>query len=64
VFREVGQDVPEFIDPIDGTGWAAAVTDYAAADSERRRAQLARLQSFRPPTWEEHFAAMDEVLTD
>lgn len=64
VFREVGQDVPEFLDPIDGTGWAQAVTDYAAADSARRVAQLERLQSFRPPTWEEHFAAMDQVLTD
>jgi hypothetical protein len=30
----------------------------------RRAAQLERLQSFRAPTWEEHFAAMDEILTD
>jgi hypothetical protein len=64
VFREVGQDIPEFLDPIDGRGWYEAVLDYAQPDSPRRAAQLQRLQRYRPPTWEEHFAAMDQLLTD
>jgi glycosyltransferase involved in cell wall biosynthesis len=62
-FREVGQDIPEFLDPIDGKGWSEAVADYARPDSERRAEQLRRLAHFKPPTWEAHFEAMDKVLT-
>ena len=46
--RETGGDVPEFLDPLDGPGWRAAILDYAAPQSPRRAAQLARLAALAP----------------
>lgn len=55
VFREVGGDVPEFIDPLDGLGWQRAIEEYALPHSPLRRAQLARLKAWSVPNWEDHF---------
>lgn len=44
VFREVGGHAPDYLDPLDGLGWLQAVRDYAAPDSPRRAAALARLR--------------------
>ncbi|MCL5778887.1 glycosyltransferase [Limibaculum sp. FT325] len=60
--REVGGDVPEWLDPLDGPGWMAAIGDYATDASPRRAAQMTRMAAWRPPTWEAHFAALEEVL--
>jgi glycosyltransferase involved in cell wall biosynthesis len=60
VFREVGLDVPEFFDPLDGLGWLQAIRDYSAADSPRRAAQITRLRDWRAPRWEPH---MDAVMS-
>jgi len=38
------------------------VLDYARADSPARRAQLARMPSWRAPDWDAHFGVVDEVL--
>ncbi|MGO9803058.1 MAG: glycosyltransferase family 4 protein [Steroidobacteraceae bacterium] len=62
VFREVGGEVPEYIDPLDGKRWAEVVTEFARPDSPLRAAQLERLSRFREPTWPEHFAIVDELL--
>ena len=56
-FREVGGDVPEYFDPVDGMGLLRAVKDYSAANSPRRDAQLARLQRWDAPCWDDHMAA-------
>jgi glycosyltransferase involved in cell wall biosynthesis len=61
-FREVGGEVPEYIDPLDGRCWAEVVMDYAKPNSVLRAAQLERLRGFREPTWPEHFAIIDELL--
>lgn len=53
--REVGGAVPDYLDPLDGPGWKAAVLDHAARGSAHA-AQLARLPSWHNPTWEEHMA--------
>jgi glycosyltransferase involved in cell wall biosynthesis len=60
--REVGGDVPEFIDPIDGLSWRGAILDYAANISPRRDAQLKRLESWKPTSWETHFGKVSDVL--
>jgi glycosyltransferase involved in cell wall biosynthesis len=60
--REVGGAVPDYLDPLDGTSWRNAVLDYARGDSLARRAQLARLASWKPSTWAEHFAIVDRLL--
>jgi glycosyltransferase involved in cell wall biosynthesis len=61
--REVGGAVPDYIDPLDGSSWRAAVLDYARADSVGRRAQLGRLASWKPPTWDRHFVEVDRLLS-
>ena len=53
--RETGGAVPEFLDPLDGPGWRRAILDYAAPESPRRAAQLARLAGWRPPRWDASF---------
>lgn len=62
--RELGGDVPEYLDPLDGAGWRRMILDYAAPDSRARAAQLARLRSWSPPSWEDHFAAVEGLLQD
>ena len=52
--REVGGVVPDYLDPLDGSGWRRAVRDYAAPHSARRRAQMARMPGWRCATWDEH----------
>ena len=52
--REVGRDVPDFLDPLDGLGWLAMVRDYASSRSAARIAQLMRMRGWRPLTWDEH----------
>ncbi|MBN8829224.1 MAG: glycosyltransferase family 4 protein, partial [Sphingomonadales bacterium] len=62
VFRELAGDIPEYLSPVDGLGWARAVEDYAAPQSARRAAQLDRMGGWRAPTWEAHFAGVDRWL--
>jgi glycosyltransferase involved in cell wall biosynthesis len=60
--REVGGNVPDYLDPLDGPAWRAGILDYARADSGARRAQLGRLGAWKPPAWSDHFAAVDRLL--
>ena len=62
--RDVGGAAPDYLDPIDGPGWLAAVRDYADPASPRRAAQVRRLAGWRPPTWEAHFARVGPLLRD
>jgi hypothetical protein len=54
--------VPEYLDPLDGAGWRRTILDYAEPDSRARAAQLARLRHWRPPSWDDHFAAVEGLL--
>jgi glycosyltransferase involved in cell wall biosynthesis len=62
--REVGGDAPEYLDPLDGLGWAALLEDYARPDSRLRAAQLQRLAAWRAPTWADHFQIVWRALAD
>ncbi len=62
--REVGGDVPDYLDPLDGAAWRDAVLDYARPDSPRRAAQMARLAKWTAPSWEQHFTRVDTLLDD
>jgi glycosyltransferase involved in cell wall biosynthesis len=55
--REVGGDVPDYIAPLDRTGWTQAVLDHAEASGPRRAAQLRRLAGWSPPCWRRHVAS-------
>lgn len=55
VFREVAGDIPDYRDPMDGSGWAAVIGDYAGENSVLRQQQIARLQGWQAPSWATHF---------
>jgi glycosyltransferase involved in cell wall biosynthesis len=60
--RENGGSIAEFFDPLDGSGWRAAVIDYSLPSSPRRKAQLSRLIGWEPPSWDDHFASVDALI--
>ena len=60
--REVGDGVPEFLDPLDGSGWRAAIEDYASPESPRRAAQIERLARWRPFTWDQHIDIVLDLI--
>jgi glycosyltransferase involved in cell wall biosynthesis len=62
VFREFAGDIPDYLDPLDGPAWFARILAYARPDSPERKAQLARIERFREPTWAEHFENVDRLL--
>jgi glycosyltransferase involved in cell wall biosynthesis len=62
VFREIAGDTPDFLDPLDGPGWLSLIEAYTRPNGKERAAQLARIEGFRPPTWEDHFSSVDHFL--
>ena len=56
--REVGGEAAEFLDPLDGLGWLAAIREYAAAGSVRRERQVQRIAQWAPPSWDKHLDAV------
>lgn len=61
-FKEIGGDIPTYLDPLDGTGWEAAILEYSQPDSGERAAQIARLRGFRTPDWKSHFEKVETWL--
>jgi len=62
VFREIGGDIPTFIDPTAASEWESAVLDYTPDDSAPRAAQIRRMPGFRAPSWDEHFKTVETFL--
>jgi len=62
VFREIADDIPEYLDPLDSKGWSDMVMEYAKSDSHLRNEQLKRIEHFKTPTWADHFAKVDALL--
>ncbi|WP_090687170.1 glycosyltransferase family 4 protein [Paraburkholderia phenazinium] len=62
VFHEIADDIPDYLDPLDGPGWIARIHAFADADSPERAEQLKRIERFREPTWAEHFEHVDAFL--
>jgi len=61
VYREIAGDIPLYLDPLDGQGWEAAIRAYCGDAPDRER-QLAAMGSFHAPSWEDHFAKVDDWL--
>jgi glycosyltransferase involved in cell wall biosynthesis len=61
-FKEIAGDIPEYVDPLAGRGWLKLIMEYASDDSERRAAQIERMANFKPFGWDDHMAALDQVL--
>jgi glycosyltransferase involved in cell wall biosynthesis len=62
VFREIGGDIPEYLDPLDNTGWEKAILDYLPPESATREAQVQRMGGFQPPSWSGHFKIVERWL--
>lgn len=62
--REVGGEGPEYLDPHDGSGWEAAILDFAAPSSPRLAAARVRAIRYKPPSWEAHFALVEAFLAN
>ncbi len=60
--REVGGDVPEYLDPIDGLGWYDMIADYARSDSSARARQFDRLLGWSPTFWSDHIDIVLDVV--
>ncbi|QNE31303.1 glycosyltransferase family 4 protein [Sphingomonas sp. NBWT7] len=62
--REVGGNVPEYLDPLDGLGWLDMILDYAKPDSARRAAQYDRLLEWSPVGWGSHIETVLQVVDE
>lgn len=62
VFREIAGLIPDYVASTDRNEWLARVEDFGASTSRARGAQLRRLAAFKPPTWDGHFAQVDQLL--
>jgi glycosyltransferase involved in cell wall biosynthesis len=58
VFHEIAGNIPDYLDPLDGTGWRKLLLEYTQPNSPARAAQLARLQGYEAPSWDWHFAVV------
>ena len=61
-FREISDQVPEYLDPHDEAGWLRLINAYATNESTERTQQLTRIAGFMPSTWAAHFAIVDAFL--
>ncbi|WP_321791111.1 glycosyltransferase family 1 protein [Burkholderia pyrrocinia] len=62
VFREIADDIPDYLDPLDGPAWLKQIQRYTTRPSNPRDTQLARIPTFREPTWTQHFETVDAFL--
>ena len=62
VFREVGGNVPEFVDPLDTLSWAKIILDYAQLASLKRDAQIDRIANHLVFDWDMHFRILFQYL--
>lgn len=60
--REAGGAVPHFLDPLDGVGWLAAITDLSQGGSAIAAAQRTLGPDWHAPSWEEHIAILLNLL--
>ncbi|WP_147178566.1 MULTISPECIES: glycosyltransferase [Alphaproteobacteria] len=62
VFREASRGVAEYIHPLDLQKWRTTILEYAAPESARRAAAVARIADYHPPSWQDMFDQFDAVL--
>jgi glycosyltransferase involved in cell wall biosynthesis len=64
VFREIADDIPEYLDPLDAIGWMKCIESFCQPDAPLRANQLQRIAKFAPPTWARHFALLEQLLSE
>jgi len=64
VFREVADDVPEYLDPLDAIGWLRCIESFCQRNSVLRANQMLRMSKFVAPTWAGHFEVFEQLLRE
>ncbi|AWW73667.1 glycosyl transferase [Erythrobacter sp. KY5] len=59
--KEAGGNAPDYLDPLDGPAWKAAVLEYAK-HGPARKAQLDRMRDWRAPDWSDHMKIATRVI--
>lgn len=59
--HEVGDAVPDYLDPLDGPAWAARILDYAN-NGPAFQAQKQRLPQWHEPSWAEHMEIVTRAI--
>ena len=62
VFREIVDDIPEYLDPLDAIGWLRCIESFCQPDSPLRQNQLLKMARFTPPAWAKHFETFEGLL--
>src|SRR5690606_34847270 len=62
VYREFAGNLPEYLDPLDVSGWQEAVDAYRDTGNRRRARRIEALARFRAPTWSDHFDRVDDLM--
>ena len=60
-FRELGQGIPTLLDPSDIAGWVRGISDFCENGPDWQR-QRDAVQRFGAPTWDDHFATLNNWL--
>ena len=61
--REVGCDVPDYLDPLDGPSWMKAILNHAI-EGPMHRSQLARMELWKAPDWSEHMGIVAGIIEE
>lgn len=61
-FREIAGGVPDYVDPLDGSGWIRLIEAYANPASVERTAQIERMDGFVRPEWSTHFRLVEDFM--
>jgi len=62
--REAGDEIPEYLDPLDGVAWMEAILAYAQPGSPRRDAQVKRLSGWSAPSWRGHLETLLDMADE
>jgi glycosyltransferase involved in cell wall biosynthesis len=60
--REAGGPVADYLDPLDGPAWMAAIADLASPHSRIAAGQAQRRLSWSPPGWPEHLSVLLDLV--
>jgi glycosyltransferase involved in cell wall biosynthesis len=60
--REVGGDLVERLDSLDGAAWLRAIAEYAAPESVRQQTHRELLSHYTAPRWDDHLLVFDGIV--
>lgn len=65
VLKEIGDDLIDQLDPLDGPEWIRAIKAYTSAPAQQVSQMRARIkQQYRAPTWTDHMHVFDNAVAD